>query len=264
MIAVGQATADQWIRAVPPRLWLAVAIILAGILLGYGVMKLNRRLLERAGVSETIEGTAFERTAGEFGTSTVQIIAKLSGYFIVLLSLFVAITVADLEFADLFWAAVAVFLPQLFVATVILVIGVVVADKTELIVSERLRGIKLPEINVLPAIAKYSVLFVAVLIALGQIGVATNALIVLLAAYAVALIVLTAIATQDFLASGAAGVYLLLNQPYSIGDQVTIGGQEGIVQEVDLFVTRIENNGEEHTIPNRIVLRSGFVRSQSY
>jgi len=108
------------------------------------------------------------------------------------------------------------------------------------------------------------VLFVAILIALSQIGVAVLALIVLLGAYALALIVFTAIATHDLLASGTAGVYLLLNQPYSIGDEVKVGGQRGIVQEVDLFVTHIETDGEEHIIPNRTVLQDGIVRIQQY
>lgn len=263
MSAVLQLAADRWIRAVPPRVWIAAGILLLGALLGHLVMTLNRRLLERFGVSAAVEGTAFERTAGRFGTSTVQLIAKLSGYFVVLLSVFVAISVAELQFGDLFWSAAAVFLPQLFVAVVILLVGVVVADKVELVVSERLRGIKLPEITIIPAAAKYSVLFVAALIALGQVGVATLALIVLLAAYALALIVFTAVATQTFLASGAAGVYLLLSQPYGIGDEVAIGGQRGIVQEIDLFVTRIETDGEVHIIPNDRVVGEGIVTVHS-
>jgi len=226
-------------------------------------MGVTSRLLDRMGVVETIEGTSFERTTNEFGTSTARIITQLSGVFTVLVALFVAITVADLRFADLFWGAVAMFLPQLFIAVVILVIGVVVADKAELIVSERLRGVKLPEIGLIPLVAKYSVLFVAVLIALSQIGVAVLALIVLLGAYAFALIVFTALATQDLLASGTAGVYLLLDQPYSIGDEVKVGGQRGIVQEVDLLVTRIETDGEEYIIPNRTVLKDGIVRIQN-
>ncbi len=259
---VQQFPADTWVRAVPPRLWIAIGIFLVGIILGLLVIKLTRRLLERMGISSAIEGTAFERTAGRFGTSTVQIVARLSGYFVVLLSLFVAVSVAELQFGDLFWSAAAVFLPQLFVAVVILLIGIVVADKVELIVSERLRGIKLPEINIIPIAAKYSVLFVAILIALGQVGVATLALVVLLAAYALALIVFTAVATQTFLASGAAGVYLLLTQPYTIGDEVVLDGQQGIVCEIDLFVTRIETDHEIHRIPNHRVVDTGIVTVQ--
>lgn len=257
-----QFAVDEFIGGISVRIWLAILIFAVGFLLAYVVMGITSRLLERMGVVETIEGTSFERTTNEFGTSTARIITQLSGFFTVLLALFVAITVSPFEFAGVFWNSVVVFLPQLFIAVVVVVVGVVVADKVELLVSERLRGIKLPEIGLLPLLAKYSVLYVTVLIALSQVGVAVLALVVLLGAYALAVIIFTALATHDLLASGTAGVYLLLNQPYSIGDEVKVGGQQGIVQEVDLLVTRIETNGEEYIIPNRTVLKDGIVRIQ--
>ena len=257
-----QLSLPEWLAVVSPRVWIAAAIVLVGIGLGYLTMLLSRRLLERFGIDDAVEGTAVERVAGEYGTSTVGLITRLSGYFVILLSIFVAGTFTDIQFADIFLRAAAVFLPRLVTAILILIVGIVVADKVEVLVSERLRGIKLPEIGVIPATARYSVLFVATLIALGQVGVATTALIVLLGAYAVALIVFTAIATQELLASGAVGVYLLLSEPYSIGDEIAVGDRQGIVQEIDLFVTRIDTDGEEHIVPNRTVLRDGIVRMQ--
>lgn len=244
----------------PPRIWLALFVLFAGVVLSYLVQVINRRLLVRAGVPETIEGTAFERTAREFGTSTVTIIAKLSGYFVLGIAVIVALTVAEIRYVEFFWSGVATFLPRLFVAVLVLIVGIVVGDKVELWVAERLRSVKLPETGVLPTAAKYSVVYVATLIALSQVGVATAALVVLLAAYAFAIVVLTALATKDILASAASGIFLLLTQPYGIGDEVKVGGRRGIVQEVDLFVTHIEADGEEHIVPNHTVFRDGVVR----
>ena len=261
-MSVLQVALPDWLAVISTRLWVAAGIVLLGIILGYLTMLMGRRLLHRLGIDDAVEGTAVERAAGEYGTSTVGLITKLAGYFVIVLSVFIAGTFTNIQFADLFLRAAAVFLPQLATALLILVVGIIIGDKIEVLVSERLRGIKLPEIGVIPATARYSVLFVATLIALGQIGVATNALIVLLGAYALALIVFTAIATQELLASGAVGVYLLLTEPYSIGDEVAVAGQQGIVQEIDLFVTRIDTDGEEHIVPNRTVLRDGIVRIQ--
>jgi len=53
---------------------------------------------------------------------------------------------------------------------------------------------------------------------------------------------------------------LLLNQPYGIGDEVRIGDQTGIVQEVDLFVTKIEDDSEEYIVPNRKIFENGIIR----
>ena len=68
---------------------------------------------------------------------------------------------------------------------------------------------------------------------------------------------------KDLLSSAAAGIYLLLTEPYSIGDEVEIDGARGVVQEVDVFATTVENDGEEYVIPNRKVLREGAMRVRS-
>jgi small-conductance mechanosensitive channel len=83
---------------------------------------------------------------------------------------------------------------------------------------------------------------------------------VLLAAYLFALVFLGGLAFRGMLSSGAAGVYLLLNQPYGIGDEVKVGNRRGIVQEVDLFATHVEANDEEYIIPNSKVFEDGIVR----
>jgi len=247
------------VSAVPERIWLALLVLLFGLVAAYVVGVINRRLLTRAGVPDVIEGTAFERTAREFDTSTVRILASLSSYFIVAVAVIAAMTVAEVNYLEQFWAGVAAFLPRVFIAVVVLIVGVVIGDKAELLVAERLRGIKLPELGVLPPIVKYSIVYVAALVALGQVGVQTLALVVLLAAYAFAVVLFAALGLKDLIASAAAGVFLLLRQPYGIGDEVKVAGERGIVQEVDLFVTHIEAGGEDHVIPNHSVFRDGIV-----
>jgi small-conductance mechanosensitive channel len=249
----------EFAGTVPDRVWLALLVLVIGLVAAYLVGILNRRLLTRVGVPGAIEGTAFERTVQEFNTSTVQILARLSSYFIAAVVVIVALSVAEVNYLDRFWSSVASFLPRLFVAAVVMIVGVVVGDKADLIVTERLRGVKLPEANVLPPVVKYSVVYVAALIALGQVGVQTLALVVLLAAYAFAVVLFAALATKDLVASAAAGVFLLLREPYGIGDEVKVAGERGIVQEVDLFVTHIEADGEDHVIPNHSVFRDGII-----
>jgi len=245
---------------VPARWWLALGIVVVGAILGYVVGVVNRRLLVRLGVPDVIEGTAFERMAHDLGTSTVTIVARLSMYFILGIAILAALSVTQISFVAQFWNMVAGFVPNLFVAVLVLIVGIVVGDKVELLVAERFRGVKLPQAGVVPRLAKYSVVYIAILIALSQINVATLALIVLLAAYLFAVIFLGGIAFKHFLAAAAAGVFLLLKQPYSIGDRLRVDGIEGIVQEMDLFVTHIESDDEEHVVPNNRIVKDGFVR----
>jgi small-conductance mechanosensitive channel len=252
-----------WLSLIPPRYWAALGVLLVGVVAYVLVRRGATRVLGRVGLGDATEGTAFERTAREFGTSTVGLLSGLLGYFVFGVAVITALTVARVNFADPFWSAVATSLPGVFLALIVVIVGVVVGDKLDVVVSERLRGVKLPQTGIIPSLVKYSVVYVAILIALSQVGVATLALVVLLAAYLFAVILFAAIASYSLLASSAAGAYLLLNQPYGIGDEVRVGDVRGIVQEIDLFVTHIETDDEEHIVPNRRVFEEGVVRVRS-
>jgi small-conductance mechanosensitive channel len=110
-----------------------------------------------------------------------------------------------------------------------------------------------------PLAVKYTILLVAGLVALSQLGVAVNALLIVLFVYVGSVVLFTLVATHQLLTSAAAGVYLLLRQPYGIGDRVAIGDHEGIVQEVDVFVTHVEAEHREYVVPNHLVFRQGVV-----
>ncbi|WP_132060396.1 mechanosensitive ion channel domain-containing protein [Halorussus amylolyticus] len=239
---------------------LALLILLLGGLAGYVIGRLNERLLIAAGVPDAVERTPFERTAQSLGTDTVSLVARLSSWFIYGVVVLIALNVAELLNARLFWEGVLRFIPDLFIAILVFIVGFVVADKAELVVSERLRSVKLPEVGIIPRVVKYTIVYLAALVAFGQVGVQTVALLILLAAYVFAAVLLAAVAFWDLLRSSAAGVYLLLNQPYGIGDEVRVGDDRGIVQEVDVFVTRIESDGEEYIVPNSRVFEQGVVR----
>lgn len=241
------------------RYLLATLVLFTGLVFGYLIGRVNERLLLAMNVDDAVEGTTVEQMARDVGSSTVSLVARLTSWIVYAFSVLVALEVAQLTVQDAVWYPVVGFLPSVVVAVVVLFAGVLVGDKAELLVSERLRSVKVPEIAVVPKAVKYSVLYVAVLIALAQVGVAVDALLVLLLAYVAAVILFTAVATRQLLASAAAGVYLLLRQPYGIGDEIAIGEHEGIVQEVDVFVTRVEDDGREYVLPNHLVFERGVV-----
>ena len=253
---------DDVVSFLQQELVLGALIVVGGIFLGLFTGRISRGLLERAGIDESVEGTSFERTVQGFGTSTVSLVSVFNMLIVVGVSILIAFAVADVTYTAAFWGSVAVFVPKLLVAIFVLIVGTVAGDKAELAVAERLKGIKLPEVSLLPTFAKYSIFYLASLIALGQIGVATTALLVLLAAYLFGVVFVSGLAFKDLLTSGAAGMYLLLSQPYNIGDEVSIGDCHGIVQEITVFVTRVESDDAEYIIPNRRALETGIVRQR--
>ncbi len=238
----------------------SIAILILGIIVAYWTWRWVNTVLQTAGVDDIVEGTPFERTAQSFGTSTISILSQLAALFVYITAIILALNVAQLMDVQLFWAQLTGYLPRLFIAILAVILGLVAGDKAKLVVSDRLRSVKLPEAGLIPEIVKYSIFYIAALLALSQIGVATDALLVLLAAYAFGLVFLSGLAFKDLLSAGAAGIYLLFAEPYAIGDKVKIDDKRGIVQEVDMFVTHVEADGEEYIIPNQQVFRSGIVR----
>lgn len=238
----------------------ALVLFVVGAGLSYLVWRWVHVIFRRTGLDDVVEGTTLERAAGRFNTSTAGIVGGLFSLSVLGITLLVVFNVARVVELDVVWPGLVALLPQVLIAVFTLIVGGVVADRAELLVQERLQSIKLPDAGLIPDVVKYSVLYIAVIIALAQVGVAIAALLVLLAAYAFGVVFLGAVAFKDLLSSGAAGVYLVLNEPYSIGDEVRINGNRGIVQEVDMFMTHIEVDGEEHIIPNQQVFRSGIVR----
>ncbi len=79
---------------------------------------------------------------------------------------------------------------------------------------------------------------VLVIAILGFFGVQTTSLAALIAAAGVAI----GLAWSGLLANFAAGVFLIILQPFKVHDFVTAGGIMGTVQEIGLFVTYIDTS----------------------
>jgi small-conductance mechanosensitive channel len=238
----------------------SVAVLVIGLVAAYLAWRWTQRALTASGFVDAVEGTPFERSVRAIGSSTIGLIASLVAVFVYVLAIVLALNIVQLLDIQLFWTRLTSYLPRLLIAALAVIVGVTAGYRAELAVSERLRSVKLPEVAFLGDVIKYSIFYVAALVALAQVGVSTNALLILLGAFAFGLVFLGGLAFRHLLAAAAAGVYLLLTEPYAIGDEVRIDDRRGVVQEVDVFITRVEANGEEYIIPNQEVFQSGVVR----
>ena len=73
------------------------------------------------------------------------------------------------------------------------------------------------------------------------------------------------LAFQDVLKNWISGVFLLLERPFRIGDDVNIGGFEGSVETIRLRVTVLRTlDGRRVLVPNQQVYTSTIVDSSSY
>jgi small conductance mechanosensitive channel len=82
-------------------------------------------------------------------------------------------------------------------------------------------------------IAYFGIMIFVVLAALNKLGIETTSFIAILGAAGLAV----GLALQGSLANFAAGVMLIIFQPFGVGDTVDAGGASGTVEEIQIFST---------------------------
>lgn len=94
------------------------------------------------------------------------------------------------------------------------------------------------------------VIVVGIVFALGISGVPTSSLVTWVGVIVAAL----SLSLQSIIQNLVSGFYLLIEQPFTVGDRITVQGQTGTVQRVALRVTVMRNARQEMVmIPNFIV-----------
>lgn len=89
--------------------------------------------------------------------------------------------------------------------------------------------------NFLASIVGYVIKIMVVIAAIGQFGVEATSLVAVLGAATLAI----GLALQGTLGNVAAGVMLMLFRPYKLGDYVEVAGNEGVVDDVNIFTTNL-------------------------
>ena len=93
----------------------------------------------------------------------------------------------------------------------------------------------------------YVLLIFVVIAALNKLGIETTSFVAIIGAAGLAV----GLALQGSLSNFAAGVMLILFQPFKVGDEVDAGGASGIVKEIQIFSTIMESNDKKTIIvPN--------------
>lgn len=102
--------------------------------------------------------------------------------------------------------------------------------------------------SLINSIIKYVLIIIAIICILGQFGISASGIVASLGAVGV----VVGLALQDVLKDILSGISIILEDQYSIGDTVTIGGFKGEVVFLGLRMTKIKAyTGEIKIISNR-------------
>ena len=111
------------------------------------------------------------------------------------------------------------------------------------------------------SLVKVLVFTAMIVIALGKVGISIAPFVA-----AIGAVSLTAgLALQGSVSNYAAGVLLIINRPFKVGDTLSVAGVYGVVEEIKLAYTVLRNEDEELiTIPNKKMIGDVLVNSFAF
>ena len=158
-----------------PKLLLAIIIFIAGWVVGSVLAEVVSKIvkavkidsiLESAGAKGLLEKAGFNLNTGAF-------LGGLVKWFIIIVFLVTAFDILKLEAVNAFLSNVILeYIPQVIVATLILVVAAVLADLTQKIMTGGARALESKHSGLVGGVARWSIWIVAILAALNQLGIA--------------------------------------------------------------------------------------------
>ncbi len=106
---------------------------------------------------------------------------------------------------------------------------------------------------------RYAILILALVTALGFVGIPSASILAVVGAASLAL----ALALQNTLSNVAAGIMLAWIRPIAVGEYITGDGVEGVVVEIGLFSTRLRSTSGLYVFTNNNKLWNGAITNHS-
>jgi hypothetical protein len=159
-----------------PNLILAVLIFIIGWIVGVGLGRVVRQVvdalrvdqaLKAAGVDRVVERAGFHLSSGAF-------LGDLVEWFVIVVFLVASLDILKLDAVTQFLSAVVLgYLPQVIVAVLILLVAAIIASAAQGVVTGAAKAAGLISANLLGNVARWSIWIFAILAALAQLQVAT-------------------------------------------------------------------------------------------
>lgn len=162
------------VMAFIPKLFLSIVIFIIGWVIAVTLDKLVARVIRLFRVDKALQSISVDKylERGGFHLDTGAFIGGLVKWFFIIAFLIAALDVLGLSQVNMFLQEVLVYLPNVFIAALILVAAAVIANAVYRVVVGSARGAGLPSANLMGGIAKWAIWIFAFLAALYQLGIA--------------------------------------------------------------------------------------------
>lgn len=243
-----------------PNVLTAIAIIIIGYIVAKIVAKVLKRLLKKSGVDKIgakLNGIEFVEKSN-INIEISSLISKAIHYFIMLFALVAGTDVLNMPAISNMVANFMEFLPNLLVAIVLIVIGLLAADLIRKAVHSTCTSLGIPTAKLIATAMFYFVFITVAVMALTQAGIETaflsQNLSIIIAGAVLAFAIGYGLASKDSAANLLAGSYA--RDRVMIGDHIAVDGCKGKVVGLDRSTLTIDTGDSKIVLPLQKLLNS--------
>ncbi|BFT32218.1 mechanosensitive ion channel [Alteromonas sp. D210916BOD_24] len=250
-----------------PNLIATVVVVFIGLFISKMITNWVAKLIEKLGFNTLCEKLGIHSVISTLGfkANAADIVGKLLHLFFILIILVAAAETLGLERFSAILDEFILYLPKLFGALLITLIGLFIAKngKTQLETSLENMGIEYGAAA--GRVLQLMVLFITFSLVIGQLELETELLntifTVMIASLGIALALALGLGTQSVANSIVSGIYA--REQLLPGDEVEFEGFVGNVVSVSTVNTILENKeGKRLSIPNQDLLTNKFVTTK--
>lgn len=157
------------------NLVLAIIIFIAGWVVGSVLCDVVSKLVKAIKIDAILESAGAKNLLGKagFNLNTGAFLGGLVKWFIIIIFLVTALDVLKLSAVNAFLTNVVLgYIPQVIVATLILVVAAFLADLTQKVLTGGAKALDSKSAGLVGGVARWSIWIVAILAALNQLGIA--------------------------------------------------------------------------------------------
>jgi small-conductance mechanosensitive channel len=242
-----------------PNLFVALVLVLLGFVVAKLLDTLLSKLLGKVGLDRLMAGTGLTKLIGRVGIQVPvsALIGKIVYWFVLLVFLVSAAESLGLQRVSATLDVLALYLPKVFGAALVLVIGILLAQLVSGLVRSAADGVGLDYANGLARIAQGLVIILSISVAIGQLEVKTdllnNVIAIVLISVGLAVALALGLGSRDIAAQILAGIYV--RELYEVGQQLKVGDVEGQIEEIGTVkTTLLTDDGELVSLANREIL----------
>jgi small-conductance mechanosensitive channel len=242
-----------------PNLFGALVVVLLGFVVAKLLDALLSRLLAKLGLDRLMAGTGLTKLMGRVGVRVPisTLVGKIVYWFVLLIFFVSAAESLGLQRVSATLDVLALYLPKVFGAVLVLLVGVLLAQLVNGIVRGAAEGVGIEYAGGLGRVAQWLVIVISISVAISQLEIKTDLLnhVIVIALITVGLAVALAmgLGSREIAGQILAGIYV--RELYQVGQQVRIGELEGQIEEIGTVKTTVlTDEGELVSLSNRILL----------